>query len=700
MMLTLHWASIPTMEEETDRRAREGTVPDAPSPPRHIAGTTTRIILGYVEREAGPDGLARFLELAGLRRSIETLRDESVWISYGELVALLEAAVELFGDRSVPRRMGEDTLDYRESSPLLPLFQALGSPAELCRNITLASAKFQSIGVAEVLETGDEHAVVSFSTREGFDRHPLHCDYLIGMLTVIPRVFGLAAADVEHDECQALGASRCVYRVTWVNRPPETGLAERLVHLEERLELVTRQFEELQSTSADLVSADDVDTVLRRIAQRAAAAVRAPGFVLAVRMAGGRVRVVAAGVAAEEAAAVAGEMLGSADPSAPTRLVAAVESAQRTYGSLAALYPEEGGFFPEEQRLLAAYARHAAAALDAATALEAARERERTATLLLELARALADATTQEEVCHRVVEAAPGMGGAAWAGVYLWDSALHLAVADGPVPAAPLVASLFGLEGRRPDGHGLPRTTTVHVDGRTSVLAPVVARSIVLGVVATTWEAPSAPEVEDPAVVARLSGVADQAATALLNASLLAQVRHQALHDALTGLPNSVLFSDRAAQVLAAIARDGGRAAVCFVDLDRFKEVNDSFGHAAGDELLAQVASRLRTTVRAVDTVARLSGDEFAILVPDVVDTTAVVAVAEKVLAALRRPYTLEGASVTVTPSIGIALAPDDGDEPRLLLQKADVAMYRAKGMGRDRWALFAEPGTPGAATA
>ena len=385
-------------------------MPDAPSPPRHISGTTTRIIIGYVQREAGAEGVRRLLLRAGETRPVEALLDDAGWSTYDQVMALFEAAVELFENPRVVQRIGADALDYQESSPILPLFRSLGSPAELLKNITLAAAKLQNVGHADLEELHDERAVVTFAARAGFPRHPLHCDYFAGMITTIPRIFGLPAAVVEHDVCQARGAERCVYHVTWSNRPSAEALGERVEHLELRLRQVTEQFEELQTTAADLVSADDVDTVLRRIAARAAAAVRAPRFVLVARTADGARRVVADGLADDAAEALATELLEGAGPSTPTRLVAEVASAQRRYGCLAAVYDEEGGFFPEEARLLSAYARHAAAALDAATALAEARSRERTASLLLELARALADATTEEEVCRRVVEASPGMG--------------------------------------------------------------------------------------------------------------------------------------------------------------------------------------------------------------------------------------------------------------------------------------------------
>ena len=154
---------------------------------------------------------------------------------------------------------------------------------------------------------------------------------------------------------------------------------------------------------------------------------------------------------------------------------------------------------------------------------------------------------------------------------------------------------------------------------------------------------------------------------------------HQALHDALTDLPNRTLFHDRVQQALSAAKREHVPAAVMIMDLDRFKEVNDTLGHASGDELLKQVGLRLRGLLRESDTVARLGGDEFGILLPKVLDAEAAVAVARKLRLMLEEPFTIHGLALQMEASIGIALFPDHGVDVQSLLQRADVAMYVAK---------------------
>ncbi|HEU4585582.1 MAG TPA: EAL domain-containing protein [Gemmatimonadaceae bacterium] len=169
------------------------------------------------------------------------------------------------------------------------------------------------------------------------------------------------------------------------------------------------------------------------------------------------------------------------------------------------------------------------------------------------------------------------------------------------------------------------------------------------------------------------------------------QLTHQAFHDPLTGLANRALFLDRVSHALSLMTRHRQTLAVLFVDLDGFKNINDSLGHAAGDALLAVIARRLLTCVRAADTVARLGGDEFAFLIEDATDENSAAAVAERVAEAVRQPIELEGKEVVITSSIGIATADLNGNAADLL-RDADMAMYVAKGRGKARYERF-EPG-------
>ncbi|NTV09701.1 MAG: diguanylate cyclase [Zoogloea sp.] len=170
-----------------------------------------------------------------------------------------------------------------------------------------------------------------------------------------------------------------------------------------------------------------------------------------------------------------------------------------------------------------------------------------------------------------------------------------------------------------------------------------------------------------------------------------ARIQHAANFDLLTDLPNRGLFFDRLGQALALARRNGQAGALLFLDLDRFKEVNDRFGHAAGDKLLVAVAERLRGQVRESDTVARLAGDEFTVILPQLRDHNDARHVAEKILAALSRPLDIAGHAVSIGGSIGIALFPDHAESVEQILNAADHAMYQAKQAGRNTIRMSAE---------
>jgi diguanylate cyclase (GGDEF)-like protein len=202
------------------------------------------------------------------------------------------------------------------------------------------------------------------------------------------------------------------------------------------------------------------------------------------------------------------------------------------------------------------------------------------------------------------------------------------------------------------------------------------------------------------------AGISQQAAIAIQNARLYEQAQeeikerkrlekeltHSAFHDALTGLPNRQLLTDRVGQALARSRRhEQAGFAVLFLDLDRFKLVNDSLGHSVGDELLKQVGSRLRSTLRELDTLGRLGGDEFVVLLHDIHGVGDAIRVGNRILKAIREPFEVGGHTIFATTSMGIVLSGERYDEPEELLRDADIALYRAKDLGRDRYAVFDE---------
>jgi diguanylate cyclase (GGDEF)-like protein/PAS domain S-box-containing protein len=171
--------------------------------------------------------------------------------------------------------------------------------------------------------------------------------------------------------------------------------------------------------------------------------------------------------------------------------------------------------------------------------------------------------------------------------------------------------------------------------------------------------------------------------------ALTEKMAHLAQHDSLTDLPNRVLLNDRLAQAISFAQRHHEKLAVLYMDLDRFKHINDSLGHSIGDHLLQSVAQRISECVRASDTVSRQGGDEFVVVFAEVANASDASICADKILAAVRRPHYFDGHDLHVTASVGIALYPDDGGDADALLANADCAMYQAKDSGRDNYQFY-----------
>jgi diguanylate cyclase (GGDEF)-like protein len=202
-----------------------------------------------------------------------------------------------------------------------------------------------------------------------------------------------------------------------------------------------------------------------------------------------------------------------------------------------------------------------------------------------------------------------------------------------------------------------------------------------------------------------LSALGDFAAVAIDNARLYEAtqrelserkkaeetIRQMAFHDTLTGLPNRALFNDRLGVALAHARRHKHRVAVMLLDLDHFKEVNDTLGHSVGDQLLKAVGDRLFSLLRESDTVSRMGGDEFLLLLPEMADPAHASSAAERILQSIRQPFVLESHTIHITTSLGIAIYPDDGTDGDTLVKKADLAMYRVKEEGRDSYQRYTE---------
>jgi diguanylate cyclase (GGDEF)-like protein len=177
---------------------------------------------------------------------------------------------------------------------------------------------------------------------------------------------------------------------------------------------------------------------------------------------------------------------------------------------------------------------------------------------------------------------------------------------------------------------------------------------------------------------------------------LYQELAHQAQHDALTGLPNRNLFEDRLRQAIATAKRNNSRVVLLWIDLDRFKLVNDTLGHRNGDELLHHISARLRSAVRAGDTVARMGGDEFAVILTQSESTARPELVAQRILEALQQPVHVNDHDLLVTGSVGIACFPQHGEDPSTLVRAADAAMYNAKASGKNTFRIFTRANAEG----
>ena len=678
--------------------------------PRETAGITTRLIIEEMRRWGGDEAVVRLLELAGRADHLDVLSDERSWSSYETKIALFEAAAELTGDPHIAREMGTALLRSRIGRALLPMLTLLGSPSQLLASIGRAAAKFSTVADMRLLARGRRSATVSYRLHDGYRPSRYDCDLNIGLLSHVPAIYGLPPATITHSQCQVDGAGECVYELSWRRRrrwrrtpPPAADVVE-----------VQDRFQALQQTVADLVAATDLDTVLPAIARRASGAVQAERFLVVVQVDGEpSPQVYSEGFSPQEAFQIGLELLAGRDlpPAIGSVLCAELRSGRRRHGVLAAFLDGRYDFLDSEQRLLESYARLGASALDSATAVRDAREGRRTAEVLLGFARQLLTTEGTAAVTRLTAEAAQSIGGCDRATVWLWDEdagALTLAGHAGwPEDEVRAMQALVVRPNDTPElanmlddptqprlydassaGHNLRHMIEGYGCAAIAVV-PMATPTDMHGVVIAAWMRGGTPPPLHAPPFSRLAGIADQATTALQRAALLDQVQWQASKDELTGLTNRRYFGLLLRETLQRVTATD-TAGLLFLDLDRFKHVNDTLGHSAGDLLLQAVAGRLQRCVRTDDVVARLGGDEFTVLLPAGRGSEELAAVADKILTSFTEPIDIAGQQVLVRPSIG-GVVVTAGRDPTELLREADIAMYTAKRAGGARMVVYDE---------
>ncbi|HZU78965.1 MAG TPA: diguanylate cyclase [Acidimicrobiales bacterium] len=662
------------------------------------------LVLWYVEHAAGMTPSA-LLAAAGDDRKVRDLRGGG-FSSYGQFRAVVERAAMAVGGTDALAALGSKLpLTADELVPYAELLHGMGSADGLLQELPSVSQMFLPALEIGVRRRGAGHWSVTTRLRGGLQPFTALCGLMQGMLQVLPRLFGHGDATVRERACSCRGAERCLFEVAWEEEhTPHHG---EYLSLRHRAQMA--RMSELLTAVGRFVAGRDVDETLEQIVESARGATHAIGVVLALdpELAPAR-PYYASGLDVEKAEALAAAVQAPTDDgdTAPAMAgVVPVATATRRYGHLAVV---RRGVNPPpgQDDVLRTYAELAAGTVETATQLSEARREVATAERLLRLSADLADAETAEDAAELVAAATSDL---------LDCDHVVVVVRHPDLP----IGRMAGVEGFDPDVSRMLASTVVTIFDETKpaepvfstggddeapverclfdlgavacLSTPIVCDGELVGIVTASVDRDPERLRLDTGSRARFARLVAQAASGLRNAQVHEQVRHASLHDALTGLPNRTLLLDRMEHLLARARRNRTPAAVLFIDLDGFKAVNDSLGHASGDALLRAVAGRLRLTLRTSDSVGRLGGDEFCALIEGEAPDFQPERAAERVLQALRAPFEIGGegtGTVRISASVGIAPVRPTSTVSDLLAE-ADAAAYAAKEGGRDRMVLF-----------
>jgi diguanylate cyclase (GGDEF)-like protein len=670
------------------------------------------VLLARVREHGGEAAVAEVLRVARSRRTAAYLADIANWISFDEAQALWKAGAKVTHHPQFARAVGEDAVRFLQGSPVANLLQSLGSPEAVFSQIATTATKYSTASTLQCVTCGPGYAELTSTAAPGFPRSDDHCAWTCGLLSQPTILFGLPPATVHHEHCAAYGALVCEYRVTWpVGASRHGAESEQIAALHGQLDAMKVRLNSMFSTASDLIDSGDIDDVLERIAERAAVEVRAPRHLLAVRMEpGGALHCHHKGFDPEEVHEHAERLLSHELHVPESWLAVSVRSNRREYGRLLATCPDGARFFPQERELLEVYARYAASALDSAAALLEVERRNAQSSALLDLARAMAAAGTSAEIARRLADAVPTVVDCDRVGVYLWDADHRLLRRQALAPAEAVEGILTSeatswtprrggaLERFLADPNQAPMLLTKHsgqlgkmftdIGCAATILVPIAAPGQLMGLLSVSVRDRPERLHLSADLLDRVSGVAASATTALQNGRLVDVITHQALHDQLTGLANRLQFTTQLRDAVGRARTSSERGALFYVDLDRFKPVNDEFGHETGDALLVAVAERLRRCTRESDVVARLGGDEFAVLLVDAGDRD-IERVSQRILAAFEEPFVIHRHRLGLGVSMGRTEYPFEAEDADGLLRRADAAMFADKREHQARRLVF-----------
>jgi diguanylate cyclase (GGDEF)-like protein len=666
----------------------------------------TQFLIEYLQENTPAGSLEEVYRLAEASRRFWIISGRGEWTPYAQRRSLLEAAGVVLGGSDALTAVGRCVFDSIRRPERMELFQTLGSPAAVYQALPTF---IEVSGTAFRMDTellGPNECRIEVRMREPNEPFPELCAFGIGLASTLPQLFGCSVAEIVHESCQCDGAPCCSALLRWDTFDRDEA---RDALTDMRIRLLEARLEGLQRTVAELGSGEGLQSVLRRVMGGAVRAVQGTSFILDIKESTFSSRfILTEGIGREEGSALT-QALRAGGETVPVRhmLVSEIVSERRHYGHLVALRPAGTSFEPRERSVLDSYARLAASALDSEAGVVEARRQATTAQALLALSSSLASLGTSKEMAQHLARTVPSVIDCdrvvvSLASVGVDGEWVYATKGFDRRTAAELEAITTPKFVGRAESWLYRHPIASPAGGFSAALAAagsLAARSI--GITSNgdlfgwiTIDVTSHPERldDDAEITERLRGLAGQAAFAIHNARLLEEIRYQALHDSLTGLPNRALILDRVEQAMARARRDHVDMALLFIDLDGFKDVNDNLGHKIGDDLLRSVAARFSGTLRESDTVARLGGDEFVVLAEGMSLAAGPELVAERLLEVLAEPFQLGGdneTSVTVSVSASIGIAAGERESSEELFRDADVALYSAKEAGKNRFVLF-----------